>query len=504
MTALASSVMPITSDSSAVTSVTASPLDSQDPTNLLIELKIPLPPSTSLSNHDRNLNDHDPGDEKSLEDRGDIEAKEKPEASDVLGRSTVEEYKASIVEPDLDAVPWKSLTRLAEEERYERWRFKRLEQEANDFRLSDGLSRRLADTSSIAYGNLIDQFKGDDQAGFTGLFEATERLSDNYSTLIRGRTARQGNGVPPVSQDHDEPVDGPSPFHQLPSMDQDVVLGFLNKLRTDLDYLSELISDLPPPELAALTSYYHPAGVDLSILSNHSHGRTQAYSRDSQMMKLSRRMDNIDLFHKRDPYFALLYTLFDSSARRDSQEYQLKQEVWARTCAKVMIGGKFGSEEFAIATVDSFVSTEDWHLEADLEMYLLQVLAEGWFILEPPEEEPIEKADSTLEPERASHAISVAEFFDKHVRKLLDILTSRTKPAIPRDALSFIRATLSHMRDNQMRELAKKFIVSRWYFASFLTSLLVYPEVSSTRIHLISCSSSSLIGTRPLHRSPHW
>ena len=477
--ALASSIIPMASDTSTVTSVTASPLDLSDSASLPIELKIPLPPSRSPSNHD--ADGEGGGKEENKSSRVPLEACEEdtelfhPSYSDTSkahGSLKVLDEEES---PGPNLVSWDSLMNAVREEKVQRWHTKRLEEEVDRLEFANGLDRRLKDTLSIAYGNLIDQFKGDDQSGFTGIYEASERLISHCSRNILHNPEQ--NILEATSFDEKHQASGSSlPLLQLYPPDQDVLLAFINKLRTDLDYLADLISNLPSLELASLTSCYHPAGVDLSVLPNHSHGRTQAYSRDSQMMKLSRRMDNIDLLHHQDPYFTLLYNLFDTSAKDGSKEHALKMQVWANTCAKVMTTGKFGSEEFAIATIDSFVDTANWSLKPQIEGFLLQVLAEGWFLLDPPEEDFVEKADSAVEPERAGHAIAVADFFDKYTRRLFCLL-SESKDAVPHGVRKFIHATLRQVTDPQMKELAKKFIVSRWYFAIFLSSLLVYPEV---------------------------
>ena len=394
-----------------------------------------------------------------------------------------------------DGVTWNTLVERAQEETFERRRLARLQQEVAKLKLSNGLDRRLQATSTIAYGNLIDQFKGDDQAGFTGLFEASERLSARCESSFKDEKAANPYTVP-------EAAELTHQAFQVAADDAESILSFLDRLRTDLDYLSNLIADLPSSELSTLTSCYHPAGVELSILANHSHGRTSAYSRDSQMMKLSRRMDNIDVFHNKDPYFAMLYTIFDPSALAGSREDILRKEVWARTCARVVTDGKEGSEEFIIATIDAFTSTDDWDLQTDIGSFVLEVLAEGWFILDPPIDEPDDTTGSNWEPERASHAIAVAEFFDRRAERFLNMLAKQGRNPIPTDCLDFIRLILSHVNDPQTRELAKKFIVSRWYFASFITSLLVYPEVR-LRSHVIAWSSH-VLGSRTLPGSSYW
>ena len=471
--------MPI-SDTSTMTSLTASPMEPHDSKDLPIEVSIPLHMSTSKPNQDlsqpeKPSHDHDPQDgepaKKDADFRDSADTVQEFIDIDTPSKMTNEE------EPKPPSISLGELTGLAQEEQYEKSRATCLRAEAERLALSNGLNRRLNDTLSIAYGNMIDQFKGDDQAGFTGLFEASERLVSHSKPIDRNNSSEENPDVEGSFPDSLPRENARPLLYELPLEDQDSVVFFLNKIRTDLDYLADLISDLPSPELTSLTSSYHPAGVELSVLPNHSHGRTQAYSRDSQMMKLSRRMDSIDRFHNQDPYFTLLYGVFDSSSPIGSSEYDRKMKVWARTCARVMTEGKVGSEEFAVASIDSFVDTKTWAMKLDMEIYLLDVLTEGYFLLDPPLESSPEKPDS-METDTASHAIAIAEFFDKHTRKLLNMLTARSNiDAVPLGVLNFIHAILHEIKDGQMRELAKKFIVSRWYFASFLSSVLVYPEV---------------------------
>ena len=472
--------MPI-SDASTMTSLAPSPMEAHHSKTIPLELRIPLPLSHSGSEQDLQEGRVTPHNLHSSQNGPPVEkdAESSTLASDTQDESDHIVQEGSEAKEDVKSppMPLEDLRGLLREEEYQKYRVNSLRADTKGLMLSNGLNRRLADTVSIAYGNMIDQYKGDDQAGFTGLFEASERLISHCKSMDQKfRKSRDSGAIgPPLDSTPGE--EAICPLYELPLEDQDSITVFLDKLRTDLDYLADLICDLSSPELTALTSSYHPAGVDLSVLPNHSHGRTQAYSRDSQMMKLSRRMDNLDRFHHQDPYFNLLFGIFDSSSPVGSSEYSRKTKVWARTCAKVMTEGKLGSDEFVIATIDSFVDTTHWALKPDIELYLLSILAEGYFLLEPPTDSPPEKPGS-VEPDHARYAIAVAEFFDKHTRKLFSLLTAASSTeVVPQGVLNFIHCILHQITDAQMRELAKKFIVSRWYFASFLSSLLMYPEV---------------------------
>ena len=367
------------------------------------------------------------------------------------------------------------LARLVDAERFQRRRAisatYRLEQQS----IMRGVNRRLGSTMMIAYGNLIDQYKGDDQAGFAGLYECLERVK---SMCNQEDTKFKGDGILDEDVLHRDRSDQQMWTQGLPTEDRKCIVDFLTRLRTDPDYLANRITQLEPSELAALTSSHHPAGVDLSVLANHSHGMTQFYSQDSQMMKLSRRMDNLQHFHDQDPFFILIYSLFDSTATAGSLEYARRNDIWSSTCAKVITNRKSGGDELIIAAADSFTSLEEWKLKPQMEVYLQTVLTEGAFLLEPTINVPSNPNES-LESKNASHAVRVANFFENALDSLFHLIASEPhQEALPKTAQDFVQSTIRKVQDPQMQLRAKQFLISRWYFASFMSSVMVYPEVS--------------------------
>ena len=503
--ALASTIMPVPSDASAFTSVTASPMEAQDPEELPIELKIPLPPSTVESDEEvdneakvqlgglepTNMPVHDedthPEDERSLP--------EGPMADTTNGSPPAEAHTPSLVSLE-------ELIRLVELEASQRFRTSCIEADMDRLSLSCGLDKRLISTLSIAYGNLIDQYKTDDQAGFGGLYEACEQLKASCDTAgaatnPAGQTSGLGGILP-------QEMEKRSIVQLLPPDDQSIIMAFLSRIRTDQNYLSDRISSMSSPELTALTSTYHPAGIEFSVLPNHSHGKTQFYSRDSQMMKLSRRMDNLHRFHNQDPLFALLYGVFDPSARPGSAEHSQRTDVWSTVCARNFTEGftegKQGSDELAIAILDAFATFQDWSMKPVVETFLMKMLAEGSFLLEP--EGLATATNDSIEMHNAKAAIAEADYFDKALTELFGLLaTGPRSQAIPETVLHFVHATLRKIEDRNLRLRAKHFIVYRWYFATFISSVLVYPEVSLLILLLSSLLKS--IATGPHDDTPH-
>jgi len=482
--ALASTIMAVTSDASPFTSVTASPMESHDADELPIELKIPLPSSSSCS---------EDNEEKGYTVEGSVQESPGAQATwenDIHtdnGHSVPEVYRNAIRDmPEPKALPETAITveelaYLVEMEAYQKRRTITAQADLERQRLSCGLDRRIIGTFTIAYGNMIDQYKTDDQAGFAGLFDACEQLKaccDSAGHSIGSSGIRFEKDS--LAQND---LESQSSIQMLPLQEQGSVLAFLTRVRTEPTFLSDRISNISPTELTALTSTYHPAGIDFSILQNHSHGKSQAFSRDSQMMKLSRRMDNLHRFHNQDPFFALLYGVFDSFARPGSQEHIRRVDIWSTVCARNMVegfgGSRPGTDEFAIASLDAFASFQDWTLKPRMETYLMRLLSEGSFLLETSSNQVVNFKEP-METHNAKAAIAEADFFEAALTELFELLTAEDfQQAVPADVLSFAHAVLRKIEDPKLRLRAQQFIVIRWYFATFVSSIVVYPEVSS-------------------------
>ena len=494
--ALASTIMPLPSDASAFTSVTASPMETLDPEDLPIELKIPLPPS--LGDSDEEVDHEARAQTGGLDPTsapvhnedghpGHTDVMPQEPLADPIGRSPPAEAHTP------SHISLEELAHLVDLERCQRSRTSSIEADLDNLSLSCGLDRRLISTLSIAYGNLIDQYKTDDQAGFGGLYEACEQLKASCDTA---RATFNPAGLD--SQKHAlsrEDSESRSSFQMLPTYDQSLIMAFLTRIRTEPNFLSDRISSMSPSELTALTSSYHPAGIDFSVLPNHSHGKTQFYSRDSQMMKLSRRMDNLQRFHNQDPLFALLYGVFDSSSRPGSPEHFRRTDIWSTICARNFTEGftegkpgKPGSDELAIAALDAFANFQDWGKKPMIETYLMKTLAEGTFLLDPDGQATT--SNDPIELHNARAAIAEAGFFDKALTDLLGLLTTEPRnQAVPETALAFVHAILRKIEDRKLRLRAKHFIACRWYFATFISSIVVYPEVSFVILLLLDSSN---------------
>ena len=491
--ALASSILPFPSDASTFTSVTASPMDPHDPDRGSMEFESQSHISKSMSENHLNA--------KSVAQQD----TQKPEMDICCTEENEDHNPHRKIPSDTEIRAYDSFTKLSEpwpppprslplgldelaqlviESRYQSRRALTASLLAKNLALAQGLNKRLSKTLWIAYGNLIDQYKIDDQAGFGGLYEASDRLT-SLCHQAQNRSSRDANQEEPKSEKTSIQAYGTPWIQNMRTDEKESVLAFLTKIRTEEGYLAERFCSLTPTQLTALTASYHPAGIDLSILANHSYGATSVYSQDSQMMKLSRRMDNIQRFHVQDPFFILMYSIFDISAEAGSYEYSRRNAVWSSACASVIQNSKTRSDEFIIAATDAFRGFEDWKMKSQLEAYLMDLLDKGSFLLESPAATPLETDRS--QSENAEHAAQEAGFFDNALKDLFSLLASDLKNHfLPRPVLDFIRSTLQKIADRGLQLKAKIFFVTRWYFASLLSSILVYPEVSCFSVSTFS------------------
>ncbi|KAK4691202.1 hypothetical protein P7C71_g5750, partial [Lecanoromycetidae sp. Uapishka_2] len=148
-------------------------------------------------------------------------------------------------------------------------------------------------------------------------------------------------------------------------------------------------------------------------------------------------------------------TVFDSSARPGSNEDLHRTEIWSTTCARnfteAFTGARSGSEEFAIAALDGFANFQDWSLKPKMESYLIRILAEGSFLLDQPLQPPAHSKEP-IEMHHASAAIREAEFFEKALTDLFELLTTQLnqqpQQAVPESVLTFVHATLRKIEDS--------------------------------------------------------
>lgn len=455
-----------------MTSITVSPIDTGPSPDIPLELKIPLPPSSTCS---------EDGDGKTRAEEIQLEGQSDGEKGpheeprplspnpSVSGLGGVEAHTESA---NIPSVSLDDLVRLVELEHYARRSAQLVQADLDELSLSSALARRLLHSSLLAYRSMADQFRNNDHGGFAASYKASEDLVDE---CVSGEHSRQAHD----SYIGDNKLElealneqSQSWIQKLSVTHQEDILVFLSKIRTEKSFLSDCISRLPLSELSALSSSHQFSGSSDSIFSNCLGSQIRGNGKDRRGGISTPAIDALREFHKNDSFFALLHGVFDESSKH---EWFLRADVWSTACARILTEGKQGSEDFLIAMLEAFSNFQDWKLKPKMELYLMKLLNQGAFLSDPPQPTNFKQP---VEIHNAQAAIAVSNFFDSSLRELFQLLADdQAQISVPEDALNLSHAILSKIQDPRIRLRTKTLIATRWYFSSFISNVIVYPEV---------------------------
>lgn len=459
-----------------MTSITVTPMDLAHSPDIPIELKIPLPLSSTCS---EDGDGETRAEEIQLERQSDGEKGPHEEARPVSPNTVVNGLggvEAHTPSANVPSVSLYDLARLVERGHYAGRSAQSVQADLDELSLSSALARRLLHSSSVAYRNMADQFRNNDHGGFAASYKACEDLVDG---CVPGQHSRQAHD-PYIGEDALglEALENQSKswIHKLSGAHKEDILMFISKIRTDGTFLSDCISRLPLSELTALTSCHQFSGSADSVFPNYFGSQIRSNGKDHQGGISTPIVDAIREFHKNDSFFALLHGVFDGSFKHECLQ---RAELWSTTCARILAEGKQGSEDFLITMLEAFSNFQDWKLKPKMEMYLMKLLNQGAFLLDPPQPTDFKQP---VETRNAQAVVAVANFFDNSLRELLQLLASDPPQiGVPEDALNFSHAILSKIQDPRIRLRTKTLIATRWYFSTFISNVIVYPEVLHSR-----------------------
>ncbi|KAL8826060.1 MAG: hypothetical protein Q9191_004031 [Dirinaria sp. TL-2023a] len=335
-----------------------------------------------------------------------------------------------------------------------------------------GMGRRLARVCSQEYRSMAASFETDDQARFLETYEASQRLSGRIRAL--GRPDHLGV-LDPDPQKSIDPASEPSNWLEaLPMVHQKNVLHFLTGMRSKTDYLASHLSKLSSTALIALTAPYQSNLVYDSVLPGSYPPKSQGHGKPlARDYSPSQSMSPTDLGQS-DPIFLLLYGIFDDSFGPGSTESRRRTEVWATACARVMASGQRGSDEFVTTALTAFANLEMRPLKLKLESYLAKVLKDGSFLLS----QSAKPADfqEPIESRNAKAAVAASSFFESAITELLQFLAEDPLSVVNASLRDLVRSILGKLDKPKLRDRAEIFILSKWFFGTYITDILTRPE----------------------------
>lgn len=342
--------------------------------------------------------------------------------------------------------------------------------------VSSALSARLVHCGELAHRTLVDNFRSDDKKSFATLYNALNDVRHSCDATRRYALLEPdlefGN-----SKSAKDKVQSFSTFiNEVPSKILDDLLGFISELRTNPDFLATRILNLSQQELASLTSFRQALDPIDSVMAMQARGKAVGSQKPNQPQGLNP-VERLLSFQRHDPLAALIYTIFANSSGPDSAEDLRRTDVFATTCAKLIMESKQGMEKFIKTVLDVWAGMREWPGKANLELYLMQVLQDGQFLLEKAEEQPARPGTQPA-PRSTKDTIAADDFFEKAVKRLFEVVDDEPSAGgIPEGVLEIGNAILRKLDESRgLRKGAQNFFVSRWLFSTFLLNAIIHPE----------------------------
>ncbi|KAI9685045.1 MAG: hypothetical protein M1822_005437 [Bathelium mastoideum] len=351
------------------------------------------------------------------------------------------------------------------------------------------LSARLVHCADLAHKTLVDHFRSEDKKSFAALYNAIHDVRSSCDATRRYALLEPDMEAPKTKPPTNERAMSFSTFmHEIPPKVRDELLHFLSEIRTNPDFLANRLVTLSQQELASITAFRHTMDPIESVMPLHSRTtaartasstKSSAHNNPTGGASLPSPVERLLSLQRHDPLSALLHTIFANSAGPDAAEDLRRTDVWASACARLITEHKPGSERFVMAVLDAWTAMREWPGKANLELYLMEILQDGQFLLEKAEEQSA-KLRAQAEPASAKESIAAEEFYDRAVCRLFEVIDGEPGVGgLPAGALEIGTAMIRKLElsnSKSPRLAAPYFIVSLWFFSTFLLNAIIHPE----------------------------
>jgi hypothetical protein len=282
---------------------------------------------------------------------------------------------------------------------------------------------------------------------------------------------------------------------QLSPASQHECVDFIHNIRTNPRFLVDRFKAVSPSQLVAFSAApkYTELHTTIGSLSSHR-GRSSQKKRIQSYAKTLE--EYASTFERKNPLSFLLHNCYASGSVRESL---LRLETWSSICATLYLESRTHFLPFFHHLLWEFAGLGGWRARDRIELFLMDVLQRGAFLLEPVGDYKKGSLDSyiadTLETDEAR------KFFSEAVQELFELLASEDG-GFPSYALDLVRSIMVKLPDQGMQSDIRGHVVFDWFFQYFLVTAIVYPENQKMllRFH-VSDSARSIILTQLWQRA---
>ncbi|PKY03920.1 hypothetical protein P168DRAFT_270568 [Aspergillus campestris IBT 28561] len=398
----------------------------------------------------------------------------------------------------VETVSFEDLARSHRQTQHKLSRRKRLESRLHVVKVSMGLSARLVRVGVTVQRGLVDRLKHEDKVNFIALYHGLSELQESCESVVRapGHPAdpwdEVGASARDAAADH-----APDFFLQLSPQSRTDVLEILDLARTSPRFVVDRLRNLSPAQLAALVAASAPAveaGDAASSVPAGARSRTSASSFSKRSVAPSLPFkDHVLGFERSDALSILLFNVFSAPLDSNGPEAQRRLDLWASVCAHLFTEG--GARYFPLIghILAAWAMGSHWKARPKFELYLMDILQTGAFLLEhvdPPPNLPFDA--EPIDPLRTDVA---EEFFATAVDSLFQLLDD-PDAGFPHAVMELSAAILQRLHRPDARDRFLEFLFVQWFFASFLYGALTYPEAHGLLLdfHIRKDAREKLLG----------
>ncbi|KAI9791628.1 MAG: hypothetical protein M1816_003714 [Peltula sp. TS41687] len=376
------------------------------------------------------------------------------------------------------------LAHLFRLERDQSRKYYRLRERLYQCLTSNALSARLGRCAHLAQSALAEYFWLDDKRGFASLFDALHDVRLSCDATYRYAYIEPDLGVhmPEEALRGKEPP-FPTFLHEIPGKMRDDLLHFISQIRTNPDFLAGRIVNLSSSELLCFSTSYQLLEPTDSVLSAPPRGRPQGSSIRRGVGLHSSPVERLLSFQRHDPLSGLLYTCFANSGGPHAPDDLRRTDVWSSTCARLITEGTRGGEQFMRVVLNAWSALRDWPAKERLELYLMKTLQDGAYLLDRADQQvPGTKHHS--DTSGSKEGLAPDDFFDITLKRLFETIDGPAGvEGLPQGVLDLGNAILRKLKSSKKQRAARTFIISKWFFSSYLLNAIIYPETHGMMVN---------------------
>ncbi|KAK4565789.1 hypothetical protein LTR86_003638 [Recurvomyces mirabilis] len=369
--------------------------------------------------------------------------------------------------PDLEEV-----ARILRLEKYQRRRCRQLQGELKRLQIATARTARLVQATDLTLQTLAECVRCEDKSSFTNLFNAFRNAID------------KAGGPPQDFLDEGRPE--PTFLDQLPKPSQDMLIDVIQEVRSNGDFLADRLAFLNQKEILALLPDRGLAKSTGSVFESSASSWIRAsrqigFAVDSQIDSLATQC-----------YGSPLETLIYSSRGFSGTSFFVESQsldVWSTVSARLLLEKRPCSDSLVLAVLDTWAAGGPWTGQAKLELWLLQTLQAGAFLLDQPSKQSFQVRMQPRSGVLHEDEVRAEAFYAQAVLRLLEVISQDIDDMlIPKPALAMVHAIKGKMpaTGTHHHDLAC-FIISRWLLSSYLSEAIVLPEARGMlRDHYIS------------------